>query len=321
MMDMLQSITDRNASPAILRALGDGRSLAQFLAVAECRSFTAASANLNLTQPALTKSVRQLERALGVTLFERLPRGVELTPIGKALFDHARLLRTELASAAATLDALRSGRQGQVRVGAGHTAGTGILPAAIAALHARAPDVRVHTRYATTEALIAALRSGELDLLVAALPETLPEDVVAEPLRTSRFAVMARRGHRLAKLRNGDISVLRDATWALPEPGDTGRERLTALLRKHGLPPPTVAAESNSVPFYTALVRASDHLGIAPRDRLRGPDATGLIALDIPAATWERTMGLVFRKRTSRTPAAQALAESLRAIARRGAET
>ncbi|MCM0018852.1 MAG: LysR family transcriptional regulator [Tagaea sp.] len=311
------SITDRNATSATLRALGDGRSLAQFLAVAECRSFTAASARLHLTQPALTKSVRQLERALGVTLFERMPRGVELTPIGMALLDHVRLLRTELASAAATLDALRSGLQGQVRVGAGHTAATGLLPAAIGALHARAPDIRIDLRYGTTEPLIAALRVGELDLLVAALPESLPNDVLAEPLTTSGFTVMARRGHRLARLVRADIEVLRGATWALPGPGDTGREQLIALLRRHGLPPPIVAAQSNSVPFYTALVRVSDHLGIAPRDRLRVPEAAGLKALDIPAATWERTMGLVVRQRTSQTPAAQALAASLRAVARR----
>ena len=74
----------------------DLRELEYFLAIAERRSFTAAAAELNITQPALTKSIRLLEDELGVQLFRRLPRGVELTPYGASLARHARAVRVQV---------------------------------------------------------------------------------------------------------------------------------------------------------------------------------------------------------------------------------
>src|SRR5882757_5360905 len=112
------------------------RLLQQFLAVAEKRNVTAAAEALHITQPALTRSVRQLEHILGVTLFDRLPTGVALTRQGEILARRAKLMDLEYRHALAEISALDQGLTGVLRIGAGPLWITSLLPPVIAAFSA-----------------------------------------------------------------------------------------------------------------------------------------------------------------------------------------
>ena len=88
------------------------RTLQQFLRVAEHGSFTAAAEALHLSQPAVTRTIRRLEEQVGAPLFDRLPRGVELTEYGRSLARHARPVGNQLRQAGVELEALKGGSSG-----------------------------------------------------------------------------------------------------------------------------------------------------------------------------------------------------------------
>ncbi|MEU1438272.1 LysR family transcriptional regulator [Streptomyces sp. NPDC005786] len=133
--------------------------------IAESGSFTAAAARLGYTQSAVSRQAAALERSVGTTLFERRPDGVRLTPSGLTLLRHAHTVLASLAAAEREL-AGTVPRTEPVRLGAVQSAGSVILPAALAHLAATDPQITVTTREGTTPVLIRALRAGSLDLAV-----------------------------------------------------------------------------------------------------------------------------------------------------------
>src|SRR5579859_4625901 len=119
------------------------RLLRVFVAVAHQGSFTRAAAQLGLTQPAVSKSVRDLERQAGVALVERRPTGVRLTESGLVLLGHARTILAEARAADEALTAIRGIGAGALRIGASPTIATYLLPPHVQAFHARHPAVNV----------------------------------------------------------------------------------------------------------------------------------------------------------------------------------
>jgi DNA-binding transcriptional LysR family regulator len=133
--------------------------------IAESGSFTAAAARLGYTQSAVSRQAAALEHSAGTTLFERRPDGVRLTPAGLTLLRHAHTILSSLAAAERELTGTAP-RTELVRLGAVQSAGSAILPAALAHLAAAYRQITVTTREGTTPTLIRALRAGSLDLAV-----------------------------------------------------------------------------------------------------------------------------------------------------------
>lgn len=154
--------------------------LRHFVAVAESGTFTTAAKRVHLSQPALTASIQRLEADLGARLFSRGRRGAELTAAGDALLPHARAALAAVADgrrAVAEVEGLKAGR---VRVGAGATYCTYVLPRLLLRFRDRYPTLSLQLREGHSAELIDALVVGELDLAV--LPaEQLPPGLVAEP--------------------------------------------------------------------------------------------------------------------------------------------
>ena len=170
------------------------RLLHQFLTVADRRSLRAAAVTLGVSRAALTKNIRQLEQRLGVTLFDRHARGMALTAFGEVLRRRAGLIELEHRYALAELEALRGGNTGTVRIGAGPVWSFRYLPAAIAELHRRYPNARVHLRPGVPYVLCPALLEDELDLCAGAL-DAIPADdaIVRQELGRFQMTVFARR--------------------------------------------------------------------------------------------------------------------------------
>src|SRR5262245_28693661 len=145
------------------------RQLAHFLAVADDSSIGKAAQRLNLTQPALSKSIKRLEQALKVRLFDRHARGVSPTVYGAALLARTRQVVTETRRAVEEIDFLRGSHSGTVTVAAGPSMLSRILPTAAARLVAKRPGIRVVVRQSLAEQIEAGLLRGELDLVVTTL--------------------------------------------------------------------------------------------------------------------------------------------------------
>jgi DNA-binding transcriptional LysR family regulator len=175
------------------------RQLDYFLAVARTGSFTAAAVALKVAQPTLTKSIRGLEQELGVTLFDRLPRGAALTAAGAALRRHAERVGVQMRDAAEELRSIGGGAGGLVSIGAGPAWLRRLLPEAVSRAISRHPSIRVNVLGGFDDVLLKALRAGELDFVVAELPaEENARDLELLPLTSDRLAVFCRDGHPLA---------------------------------------------------------------------------------------------------------------------------
>lgn len=294
----------------------DLRELEYFLTIAERRSFTAAAAKLNITQPALTKSIRLLEDALGVQLFRRLPRGVELTPYGASLARHARAVRVQVKDAISDIQSLKSGISGRITIGAGPAWLRRLLPVAVSALVHERPLVRVRIVGGFDEAVLQNLRLGEIDAALVEVPSSEESaDLDVCPLTSDKLVVACRKDHPLAQREEVRISDLLTALWALPPQATRSRRRLDSLFISRELPPPDAVVETESGAFLLSLLKESDALTYTTRRTLEQPDASDLVEIGIPELAAERIAGFITRKGQTMSPPLAVLFAGLRALA------
>lgn len=142
--------------------------LGHFLRIAEQGTFTKAAKRAHLSQPALTAAIQRLEDSMGARLFDRGRGGVRLTAAGQALVPHARAVLTSLADGRRAVTEVLALQAGEVRIGAGATACTYLLPPILAAFHARLPGLRLMLREVTSTEALDGVEAGELDLAVVA---------------------------------------------------------------------------------------------------------------------------------------------------------
>jgi DNA-binding transcriptional LysR family regulator len=286
-----------------------------FNAVARHGSFSAAAKALGITQPGLTKAVRRLEASLDCTLFVRLPRGVALTQQGEALLEYASRLDVQLEDARKQVRAVAGGAVGVLRIGAGPSWLGRALPRVVAELTSEYPGLSFHVVGGYNSVLMEALSSGQLDLVVSALPDRSPAGLRAIPLTTDTISVVARRGHPLRTKRRPQPSSTLDYPWVLPGRDVLLRSRLEALFHVAGLEPPAAKIESDSISFIAGVLRKSDMLSFAT-SRVLPTEMDGVEPLPIPGLTMARSAGILSRAGAGTTPAAQAFIEAIRKLAK-----
>lgn len=293
------------------------RQIHHFLAVVKHRNLGRAAQELNIAQPALSKSIRRLEQLLQVQLIERHPRGVEPTEFGRALAAHAELIAVEVGHTMSTISALREARQGHITVGAAPGSSTDLLPRATSALLQKHPDLRITVLGGLSDTLLDSLGRGELDFMISGLSGLAPSaNLIHEKLFTDPVTVVARAGHPLARRARLNPGHLADQKWILPNPNVLTTQQLAAFLREQNLAPPDVVIETNSVSHIMAVLRHSDLLSFMPRQLIEFSGAAGdLVPLDLPEAVWHRAVGLSYRQRGFMSPASKALIEELRRMA------
>ena len=284
-------------------------------AVATHGSLLKASAALGISQPALTKSLHELEDLLQLRLFDRHPRGVRPTAAGAVFVRSARRVLAELRRLDEELDELSGPGGGTVALGALPVAAVGVLPGALARLKATHPDIKARLRQGRTEELLPLLASSELDLIVGRLYErAVPDGFVREPLWTEPISVLARAGHPVFS-RGGPVTVeeLRRYDLVLPTVTQRVGQEIEHLLSLLGLEP-TASLRSSSYGFIREMLLATDLISVMPRllmagDLLRG--ALRVVPLPIPAP--DRPAGLIVPRDRALPQAGRAFVECLRA--------
>jgi DNA-binding transcriptional LysR family regulator len=285
-----------------------------FNAVARHGSFSAAAKALGVSQPGLTKAVRRLETALSCSLFVRLPRGVAPTPQGQTLLRHVNLIDIQLKDALEAVRAIDRGAVGDLRIGAGPSWLSRALPRIVAEMATTYPDMRFRVVSGFNASLMEALRVGELDVVVSALPDRTPPELRAIPLTADRISVVARVDHPLRTRRRLQATSTLPYSWALPGRDVLSRQRLDALFRVAGIDPPAALVESDSISFIAAVLRESDMLSFATSQILRN-EMDGVAPLPIPKLSMTRSAGILFRSSAGITPATQALMDAAKRIA------
>lgn len=275
------------------------RQLRHFQEIVRYASLGQAAERLNITQPALSKSMRNLERSLGVALLERHPGGVTPTEYGRVFLNYAALVNAELERAVEELAELKGRGRGVVRIGAGATLMQYLLPQAVRAFMEQDDNGRVTFRQGLKEELLAALRRGDIDVMVTSIGAAEADDLRQEPVLADRIAVVADRGHPLVAS-GGALATMAGCAWVLPDANEPESERLFAAFRAAGLALPRVAVRTASSIFMASLLKGSPYLSYLPKALIEiDPDYGHLVALDPGEAIWPDVMvGVTYRRRS-----------------------
>jgi DNA-binding transcriptional LysR family regulator len=280
------------------------RQLRYFVAVARRQHVTAAAATIGVAQPALSQQIRLLERELGLDLFDRAGRRLRLTPAGAALLPRAERVLAEVESAVGEMAEFAGLRRGRLVAGVLPSLALRLLPPLLADFHDRYPGLELALREERSDALLALVEAGEVDLALLHQPATggQPAAVALEPLFTEELVAVTAPGHPLAARAAAPLTALRDEPLLLSKPG-SGIRRVTLDACAAAGFTPHVAFESDGVATLRALAAVGLGVAILPRSEATtaGPPVA-IVALTEPALT--RTVALAWRPTHYRTPAA-----------------
>lgn len=205
-----------------------------FAAVVDEGGFTRAAARLNLSQPAISKSLTELERQLHVNLLDRSGRTVRLTEAGRMLHARARELFGVERVAEQELRELRGLKRGVLRIGASTTIATYLLPSVLGRFHLRHPRVRIRTVSANTRTVLRMLLESRVDLALVEGPVS-DDRVEIHPWRDDELVVIAPPHHRLVSEQPVQPAVLEQELFLVREPGSGTRTVSVRALARHGI--------------------------------------------------------------------------------------
>ena len=302
----------------------DERQLERFVDVVESGSLSRTSRRLNISQPALSKSLRLMEEQLGTKLLERGPRGVKLTKFGDVFYRRARSITAQFRRVRDDIDELRGVAAGHVSLGV--TPGPGVLdrivPDAVARIAAKRPLLRFTIRSGTSQELLPALHQGDLDILFTVLDERVKgPDLNVETLFEDHFVLVVNCRHPLLSKSEITLADLTAFRWAFLQDASELWQAVDDIAKQHQLVS-LGPMQSNSVVFVRTMVAKSDCIGVLPSYAAEVSVEAGAVTF-IPLERISehsvlprlvRPMGVVHATGTDLTPAGEALLRSIKTV-------
>jgi len=287
------------------------RQLQYVLAVAEFKSFRRAAEACAVAQPSLSAQIAQLEAALGVAIFERLPRGVALTQAGSAVLERARRTLLEADDLQLTAERARDPLSGTLTIGVIPTVAPYLLPEIGPALRAKFPRLQLLWVEEKTRTLVEGIAAGNLAAAIVALESELG-DLESEPLGRDAFVLAFPPEHRLARASApARIDQLEDETVLLLEDGHCFRDQALSVCRRVRAEEASVRATSLST--LAQMVAGGTGITFLPELALRTENRTrALRTLPFGPRGPARHLALAWRKTAPFADALRAIAEVIR---------
>ncbi|WGS44843.1 LysR family transcriptional regulator [Burkholderia sp. JSH-S8] len=304
--------------PSGIRTRLKTRQLLLVVALADEGSIHRAAAALNMTQPAASKLLRELEDTIGAVLFDRLPRGMRPTLYGDALIRHARAALGSLDQAREELAALKAGRLGHVAVGAITSPGLRLVPQAVAAVKGTHAGVHVSVEIDTSNVLLERLAQDKLDIVLGRLSAEHDKlHLRYEPLTGEPVAAVVRPGHPLLDRAPLALADVQRAAWVVPPAGSVLRHRFELMFQRASLAPPANVVETAALLFVTRVLEQSDMIAVLADEVARYYAGHGIVAL-LPLEMDCRMddFGIITRTDRLYSPAASVMVEAIRVAAR-----
>lgn len=289
------------------------RALRNFLTVADVGSITTAAEALNVSQPALTKSIQKLEAEVGTKLFIRVPKGMQLTKAGEILAHHARVMENECRHATMRIAELSGAEQGGLRVGAGPIWLVRILPPAVAEFQKSHPDVRVTLVGGVIDTLVPALVSGDLDLICVSLDFPERSELTKIPLFEMNHIVVADPSHPLASQGEVTAADLSRQRWLTLKSDYVGTHRISAFFAASGHEPPKISLETTSIHSLLETLRSGNYVAHIPEQMLELAQEKGLVKVDLSGTLWQTSAGLAVRRTAKASSALTSFMETVQA--------
>ncbi|HZX25690.1 MAG TPA: LysR substrate-binding domain-containing protein [Telluria sp.] len=266
-----------------------------------------------LTQPGASKLIGELEHALGVPLFERLPRGVVPTWYGKVLIRRAGAALAEMDAAHQEVMQGMAGVGGRASVGSVLTPSMSLVPQAVKLVKDLNPRIEIMVSVDTSKVLVERLRAGELDIVVGRiLDPAAAAELHFEPLADEPHVLIVRAGHPWLARADLSLADIAGGAWVLPSAGRL-RDQLMALFIARGLELPHDIVETSALSLIPRLLADSDRVVALPPELVRSHlDAGHLAILPMDVGLRADVYGIVTRKRHHLSPSAHAMLEALR---------
>jgi DNA-binding transcriptional LysR family regulator len=279
------------------------------VAIVDRGSLRAAAQHLGLAQPALTRSIRELEHELGAPLFERQARGMRLTRLGDAFIHRARAIQSEVRRAHEEFDQLRGLTSGRVAIGLSMASNIVFLPTIVKPFQARFPGVRLKIIEGMFPNLSERVADGEIDFYVGPVVDRpLSRAFTLETLFANDRIVVGRIGHPLGGV--SSLAGLTSARWIGTSISLNRESELGAVFEMHGLPAPQIDIDVMSALSTILIAGTSDLLALLPRQYLDHPGARYLLqAIDVVERLAAPDICMVKRSSLPLTPAAEHLAD------------
>jgi len=289
------------------------RHLRTLVEVARQQSVGKAAEVLHVSQPAVTKTLRELERAIGTTLVERDGRGIRITQFGEVFLQHAGASLAAIQRGIDSVARARANSGPPLRIGALPTVSARIMPAALDKFLVLRTGNPVKIVTGENVVLLEQLRLGQLDLVVGRLaaPE-LMTGLSFSHLYTEPVVFAVRRGHPLLAARGFDFARIRDYTVLMPTQGSVIRPFVERFLIAHGIGDLPVEIETVSDSFGRAMIRQSDAIWVISEGVVAPDMETGEIDI-LPVDTSETrgAVGLTIRAGVPEAPGSALLATCL----------
>lgn len=283
-------------------------------AVAEHESVLKASRALGMSQPAVTKTLHEVEEAVGVAIFDRMPRGVLLNDYGRAFVVRARRVLAEIERVEDDIAQVADGRAGAIVVGALPSAASGLMPASLARFRKAHPGMVVRVVHGRMDQLLPRLEAGSLDVVVGRLyePET-PDDFRREVIYDEPISILCRAGHPVLDRSSPTLDTVARFDFVLPSLEQRIGQDVERAIAAMGLETASPPLRSTSLSFIRELLLGSDTLTILSRMMMAGDllrKAVRVVPLPVP--TPSRPAGLITLRHRKRSPGLDALVAILR---------
>jgi len=280
---------------------------------------TKASAKLAISHPVVSKTISDLEQALGVSLFDRTPRGVELTAFGQALLRCGMNVFDEMRRGLKQIEFLADPTSGRLAVGGPEIVLSGILPQISEKFLQRLPDVQLRVIHADTAVMqFGALRDRQVELMIGRLlRRPVEDDIAIEPLLEEPFVAIAGTDSQWARRRRLELADLAAESWVLP-PYDSAPGALIAqIFQETGIKLPQPSVATLSIQLTIRLIASGRFVGLLPGSVARlSAKAVGLKILPIGLPDVRFSLEIITMRDRTPTPLAGLFIEQARAVAK-----
>lgn len=290
------------------------KQLRLLVAVGDHGNIQNAAREMNVSQPAATKMIKDLELDFEVQLFERTNRGVIPTPFGEALIRHGKLIFAQVSNAAQELDDLAEGNSGRVVIGTLLAASSQLLPMAIERVLTDRPRIAIKVVEGTNDVLMPDLHAGDIDLVVGRLStHRHRSNLVQEKLFDERIVAIVGPDHPLADASDVSFPMLRPYGWILPPAETSLRRQLDQFFLAQDQYVPPSALESVSYLTNRRLLQSRNFIGVMPAHVAAQDIASGALQkLDWSVPFGEGPVGVSYRQQGQLSPAGLAVLQALR---------
>ncbi|MBI4784086.1 MAG: LysR family transcriptional regulator [Oscillatoriophycideae cyanobacterium NC_groundwater_1537_Pr4_S-0.65um_50_18] len=290
------------------------RQLHYFLAIAEELNFGRAAQRLNIAQPPLTRQIQQLEQELGVQLFNRTSRRVELTEVGKLFVDEAQRILEQVDHSLLTIQRANRGEVGQLVVAFEGSSAYDIIPLSLKAYRERFPEVELTVLGMTTNQQVEALRSGQIQIGFVVPPlQGQVEDLEVEAVIQSPLVLALPEAHPLAAKSTVKVRSLVKESFIMGQrnSGCGFYDQVITFCHRAGFSP-TIKQEVNEMQVLLGLIAAGFGVAILPGSAKQF-QRSGVVYRDLQPASSEVALAIAWQKNDS-SPLVQAFLQIVRDV-------